>query len=339
MVTMRDVARAAGVSVGTVSNYVNARGLVAEATAARIQAAIEELGYSVDETARALRRRQTQSIGLVVPSITNPYFAEIARVVAHALWERDLQTLLCDADADPVRERTHLEQLVSRRVDGILISHSSDPDDLCRIVEPLTVPIVFFDRALAGHHSVEADNRLGGQLAARHLAELGHRHVGVLAGDSNQSNIRDRIDGFASEFAKHGVSLRENAIVRGPQALELGYRVAELLANDPRPTAVFCTNDIVAFAAWRTLVEIGHSVPKDVSLVGFDDIEMSRLTVPALTTVAQDMRAIGRKATALLLRLMRGEQDTVDTISIAPHLVVRDSTAAPDAKEVVHAAR
>lgn len=339
MVTMRDVARAAGVSVGTVSNYVNDRGLVAEATAARIQAAIAELGYSLDETARAFRKRQTHSIGLVVPSITNPYFAEIARVVAHALWEDGLQTFLCDAAADPVRERTHLEQLVSRRVDGILLSHSSDPDDLRAFIEPLTVPIVFFDRALAGHHSVDADNRLGGQLAARHLATLGHRHVGVLAGDSNQSNIHDRIDGFSAELAKHQVSLQEHDIVRGPQSLELGYRVGEILANEPRPTAIFCTNDIVAFAAWRTMVELGYSVPEDVSLVGFDDIEMSRLTVPALTTVAQDMRAIGRKATALLLRLMRGEQDTVDTISIAPHLVVRDSTAAPSAQELAHAVR
>ena len=311
---------------------------MAEATAARIRTAINELGYSVDETARAFRKRQTDSIGLVVPSITNPYFAEIARVVAHALWERDLQTFLCDAASDAVRERRHLEQLVSRRVDGILISHSGDPDGLRRFAERRTVPIVFFDRALPGHHSVDADNRLGGQLAARHLAALGHHHVGVLAGDSDQSNIRDRIDGFAAELARHQVDLRERDIVRGPQALELGYRVGELLANEPRPTAIFCTNDIVAFAAWRTLVELGYNVPEDVSLVGFDDIEMSRLTVPALTTVAQDMRAIGRKATALLLRLMRGEQDTVDTISIAPHLVVRDSTAAPTAPGVVHAA-
>ncbi len=338
MVTMRDVARAAGVSVGTVSNYFNERDLVAKATAARIQVAIAELGYSVDETARAFRKRQTHSIGLVVPSITNPYFAEIARVVAHALWEDGLQTFLCDAAADPVRERTHLEQLVSRRVDGMLLSHSSDPDDLRTFIEPLTVPIVFFDRALAGHHSVDADNRLGGQLAARHLATLGHQRVGVLAGDSNQSNIRDRIDGFAAELAKHQVDFQKHDIVRGPQSLELGYRVRELLDREPRPTAIFCTNDIVAFAAWRTIVELGYDVPGDVSLVGFDDIEMSRLTVPALTTVAQDMRAIGRKATALLLRLMRGEQDTVDTISIAPNLVVRDSTAAPRALEVMRAA-
>ena len=338
MVTMRDVARTAGVSVGTVSNFVNERGLVAEVTAARIQQAIDELGYSVDVTARAFRKRRSYSIGLVVPTIANPYFDEIARVVAHDLWENGLQTFLCDAASDAERERRHLEQLVSRRVDGILISHSGDAEALRHFVAPLTTPIVFFDRALPDFQSVDADNRLGGELAARHLADLGHRRVGVLAGDSGQFNVRERLEGFVSVFAKRDCHVEPRHILRGPQALELGFRVGELMRDEPRPTAVFCTNDIVAVGAWRTLVELGHRIPDDVSLVGFDDIEMSRLTIPQLTTVAQDKVAIGRAATGLLLRLIRGEQRTLERISIPPSLVVRGSTTAPLVKEVAHAA-
>jgi LacI family transcriptional regulator len=329
MATMRDVARAAGVSVGTVSNYVNAPGLVAPATAARIREVIDDLGYSVDFTARAFRTRQTYTVGLVVPTITNPYFAEIARVVAHALWESGLQTFLCDAAADPTRERKHLQELVARRVDGILISHGGDPDDLQPFTERLSTPIVFFDRAVPGQHSVDSDNRLGGRLAAEHLAGLGHRVVGILAGDSTQSNIRERIAGFADEFRRRGLDIDARHVLSGPQELELGYRVGELLASEPRPSALFCTNDIVAIGAWRTLVGLDRRIPEDVSLIGFDDIEMSSLTVPALTTIAQDKAAIGREASAMLLRLMRGEPAPLTTTHIPPRLVVRGSTAVP----------
>lgn len=333
MSTMRDVAKAAGVSIGTVSNYINRSGPVAAATAVRIQAAIDALGYRVDETARAFRTGQTYTIGLVVPTITNPYFAEIARAVTHALWQHGFQTFLCDADAEPTRERTYLEQLASRRVDGILLVHCGDPVELGRLVEHLEVPIVFLDRGVPDQHAVETDNRLGGELAARHLIDLGHRRVGVLAGGHRVANIRERIEGFRRTFASAGDGASAPPIVVGPQALELGYRIDELLRSEPRPTAVFATNDIVAIGAWRTLVELGVRVPEDVSLIGFDDIEMSRLTIPALTTVAQDKHAIGREAAALLLSVMQGEPRTPELRRVAPRLVVRGSTASPTAAD------
>jgi LacI family transcriptional regulator len=329
MVTMRQVAAAAGVSVGTVSHYVNSPTKVAAATAARIQQAIDELGYSVDESARALRRRETHSVGLVVPNITNPFFAEIARVAAHALWQHGIQTFLCDAADDPDVERAHVRQLVRRRVDGILMSYCSDPDAVRRLAEELTVPIVFFDRAVPGRDSVESDNRLGGEVAARHVLELGHRRVGILAGNLALPNVGDRVQGFVGELRRQSVDIGEQAVVSGPQALELGERVRELVAQDPRPTAIFATNDVVAIGAWRTLVELGLRVPTDVSLIGFDDIELSRLTVPALTTVAQDKVGIGHEATARLLALMRGVRDTPRHVGLAPRLVVRGSTAPP----------
>lgn len=326
---MRDVAKAAGVSIGTVSNYINGSGPVAAATAVRIQAAIDALGYRVDVTARAFRTGQTYTIGLVVPTITNPYFAEIARAVTHDFWQRGFQTFLCDSGAEPTRERTYLEQLASRRVDGVLLIHCGDADELGRFVEHLDLPIVFLDRGVPDHPAVETDNRMGGEMAARHLIDLGHRHVGVLAGGHLVANIRERIEGFCQSFTSAGGEALVPPIVVGPQALELGYRIDELLRNEPRPTAVFATNDIVAIGAWRTLVELGVHVPEDVSLIGFDDIEMSRLTVPALTTVAQDKPAIGREAAALLLSVVRGEARTPELRRVAPRLVVRGSTAPP----------
>ena len=329
MVTMRQVAAVAGVSVGTVSHYINSPTKVAAATAARIQQAIDDLGYSVDEPARSLRRRVTHSVGLVVPNITNPFFAEIARVAAHALWQHGIQTFLCDAADDPDVERAHVGQLVRRRVDGILMSYCSDPEAARRLAEDLTVPIVFFDRAVPGADSVESDNRLGGELAARHVLDLGHRRLGILAGNLALPNVRDRVDGFVGELRRQAVGIADHAIVSGPQALELGERVHELVAHDPRPTAIFTTNDVVGIGAWRSLVELGFRVPTDVSLISYDDIELSRLTVPALTTVAQDKVGIGHDATARLLALMRGVRDTPRHVRLAPRLVVRGSTTSP----------
>lgn len=326
MATIREVAATAGVSVGTVSNYLNARVTVAASTAARIQEAIDLLGYRVDASARAFRTRQTNSIGLVVPNVTNPYFAEIARAVAHSLWKHGIQTFLCDAADDEAVEHAHVEQLIGRRVDGILVSYASEPGRILDQVEGLGIPIVFIDRAVPGCNSVETDNRFGGALAARHLIALGHRRVGVLAGAMRLPNILERVQGFIDGMRVNGIEVSEGDVLGGPQAAELGRRARELLDRPTVPTAIFATNDIVAIGAWRTLVEMGVHVPEEISLVGFDDIEMSRLTVPDLTTVAQDKIGIGQVATTLLLNVMRGTADTARHVHIEPHLIVRGST-------------
>jgi len=328
--TIRDVASKAGVAVGTVSHHLNASAPVAALTARRIERAIAALGYRINLGARGLRSRRTHSAGLVLPNISNPFYSEIARAIEHALWAEGLQTLLCDSSQDPGRERLHLEALESRRVDGILIIRSGGRTARDRSARA-DVPVVFVDRAVEGAHSVTSDNRLGGELAARHLAELGHRHIGVLAGESRIGNVRQRMEGFRAELARHGITLREADVIAGPQAIELGYRVTDLLSASPRPTAIFATNDIVAIGAWRKLIELGLRIPQDISLVGFDDIEMSSMLLPPLTTVRQEKPALGREAAGLLIRLLRGEKRPPQTILIETTLVVRASTAAPPA--------
>lgn len=330
MATIKDVARLAGVSLGTVSNYLNGRALVAKPTAERIQRAIDELGYRVDWGARALRMRQTKSVGLIVPDISNPFYSEIARVVAHELWDHGLQTLLCDSTSDEERELAHLHNLASRRVDGVLMIYSSEHANLKHICDGLGLPIAFIDRDVTGFPSVTSDNYLGGKLAAQHLATLGHRRVAVLEGAGGVPNIQRRMDGFRDGLADYGIPLPPANIASGPQSLELGLLAESLMTLEPRPTALFVTNDIVAIGAWRTLLGLGYRIPEDVSLLGFDDIEMSRLLVPPLSTVAQDKAAMGREATLLLLGLIAEEQ-ALPSVVIAPHLVVRGSTTAPNA--------
>jgi len=326
-VTIREVARRAGVALGTVSHHLNASAPVASGTARRIESAIADLGYRIDLGARSLRSRRTHSVGLVLPNISNPFFAEVARSVEHALWARGLQTFLCDASEDVERERAHLDALLSRRVDGILLIRSGARGRRAGVAgERPGPPVVHLDRAMAGAPSITSDNRLGGALAARHLAGLGHRRIGVLAGEAHLPNVRQRLEGFARELHAHGLALDPGLVRHGPQSLALGRAAGELMALDPAPTALFATNDVVAIGAWRRLLELGYRIPQDVSLIGYDDIEMSGQLVPPLTTVHQDIARLGQEAAALLGRLLAGEPAPRRTTLIPASLVVRGST-------------
>lgn len=329
MATITDVAKAAKVSVGTVSNYLNGTARVADGTADRIQSAIDSLGYRVDLRGRVLRAKRTSSIGLLLPNITNPFYAEVARSIEHHLSLAGYQTLLCDAFERTDREDEYLANLMSRRVDGILMIYSHEREVLLNLAKSADIPVVFVDRAVAGQASVHSDNRLGGRLAAQHLLELGHRRIGVLAGEPEVRNVQERVAGFREELERHGVPLPAPLVLQGEQKLSFGYRIAELLEKSDPPSAIFATNDIVAVGAWRRLVELGFRVPEDLSLIGFDDIEMSRLTVPALTTVAQDKQALGQRAAALLLDSIQGKTPRPSNalLTIPTRLEKRGSTA------------
>ncbi len=322
---MKDVARAAGVSLGSVSHYLNDRVPVSPAKAERIQRAIDALGYRVDQGARSLRRGQTQTVGLIIPNISNPFYAELARAIEHRLWDRGFQTFLCDSAHDAARERAHFFNLLDRRADGILVIYSSETSDLPELAGETQTPVVFLDRPVTGRVSVTSDNYLGGQLAAEHLLALGHTRIGALVGDAEVSNMRSRMDGFMAALAEGGVGLEPPYVCHGAQDLSLGERVTELMRLPEPPTAIFATNDIVAVGAWQTLLELGHRIPEDVSLLGFDDIEIGRLLLPPLTTVAQDISVLSARAAELLLN--PPETLVVGRGVVTPRLIARGSTA------------
>lgn len=330
MVTMKDVARSAGVSLGTVSHYLNDRVPVSSETSARIRNAVDVLGYRVDQGARSLRRRQTKTVGLIVPNISNPFYAELARVLEHHLWNAGFQTFLCNSAHDAAREQAHFTSLLERRADGILAIYGDEVSSLPELAAATATPVVFLDRPVAGQRSVASDNLLGGALAAQHLLALGHTRIGVLIGDPEVANIRARIAGFTGALAEAGVTLTDEYVRCGAQNLALGELAAELMSLTAPPTAIFATNDIVAVGAWRTLLALGYRLPSDVSLIGFDDIELGRLLLPPLTTVAQNIIALGEGAAGLLLELLAspGAQETnVQNIVAPPHLIPRASTA------------
>jgi LacI family transcriptional regulator len=328
--TIRNVAKLAGVAPSTVSHYLNQTAPLSPATAKNVEEAIAALNYRVNLGARSLRLRKTNSIGVVIPNITSPFFGEIAAIMENQLWERGFQTLLCISERSPERELSQVAHLVGRQVDGILLVYCSQKSRVADMLGNISVPIVFVDRQVPDQYSICTDNVLGGRLAARHLAKLGHRVIGVLCGEPSVQNVAERLHGFQLELQKFGLEIPEAYRVTGRQDLHLGLRITDLLQLDPRPTAIFATNDIVAIGAWRKLVESGFRIPGDISIMGFDDIEISRFLVPPLTTVAQPYREIGTQAVELLVNLVQSgdaKKPAEKNVILTPTLRVRGSTA------------
>lgn len=327
MPTIKDVAKRAGVAPSTVSHFLTGRAPVSETTAARIKAAIDELGYRPNLTARNLRLSRTHTIGLVVANIANPFFAEIVRAIGHACQRLGYSLLLSDSDEDGEREAGLLQNLLQQRIDGLLVIHTGRRNDYARLTAGAPLPVVFVDREVAGRSFVVTDNHLGGVLAARHLWGLGHRRIGVLAGDPHVENVAQRLAGFKEELAAHGVPLGDRDLIAGSQTLATGRDVEFLLRRPDPPTAIFATNDIIALGAWRRLLELGRRVPEDISLVGYDNIEMTQWTLPPLTTVGQDKEELGRRAVRALIDAQAGADREPETILVPPQLIVRRSTA------------
>jgi LacI family transcriptional regulator len=332
-VTIRHVAELAGVAPSTVSHYLNRKAPISRLTAQNIERAILALNYSVNLGARSLRLKKTHSVGLVIPNISTPFFAEIAATIENSLWGKGYQTLLCISERDIERELLQCTNLVGRQVDGILLAYNSEKSRVFSFADSSKLPVVFIDRPVPGKPSVSTDHRLGGILMARHLAELGHRKIGILCGEGEIRNVQERVSGFIDELKNWGIEIRDEMILHGLQALQFGLRATELVQKTPRPTAIFATNDIIAMGAWNALLRAGYQVPEDISLASFDDIEVTRFLIPSLTTVAQPMNEIGAQAAELLTSLIKEESATqnnlVQEIVIPPTLIVRESTSPP----------
>ncbi len=329
MATIKDVARLAGVAPSTVSHYFTGNAPVSDSTRARIEQAVRELGYRPNAAARSLRLAQTQSIGLIVPNIANPFFAEIVRAIGYACQQMGYSLLLADSSGDEDRERDLVANLLKQYIDGLLIIHAGKVPTSQLLEEEPPIPVVYVDREVDERASVATDNYLGGRLAARHLIGLGHRRIGILAGDPHVKNVQQRLAGFQDELKSSRITISKRHIISGSQSFETG-RDAQLLMVGPNPpTAIFATNDIIALGAWHKLNDMGLKIPGDVSLIGYDNIEMTQWTIPALTTIEQDKRELGRQSVATLVKAIQERDLAGSTIYVPPRIVVRASTGPP----------
>lgn len=328
-VSLREVAAYAGVSVRTVSNVANGYIHVAPATRARVQAAIDELGYRPNTTARQLRRGTTETVSLVVPEISSPYFAELASHMVRLAEERGWSLHIDQTDGDPERERRLVAGPSGRAVDGVICSPwAVGPDELASLsVGPL---VLLGERGGALDH-VAIDNVAAATTATAHLIGLGRRHLAAIGTQPHLENetARLRLEGFRTALGAAGRSAPES-LVQPVTRLHRpdGAAAMARLLDGPEPVdAVFCFTDELALGAVRTLADRGLRVPQDVAVVGFDDIEDGRYSTPRLTTIAPDKVEIARLALDRLARRI-AEPEAAATDLVAGHrLVVRESTA------------
>jgi LacI family transcriptional regulator len=330
-VTVRDVAAAAGVSIGTVSHVVSGRRRVADATRQRVETAIRSLQYRPNRLARALLERRTQTIGMLIPDVGNPFFGELARAVERTARVAGYCVVFGNSENDQDAEARYLVEFVERRVDGLVVVAAAGDSWADRL--PSDLAVVALDRFPAGwpYDAVVVDNRLGMELAVAHLAELGHQSIGFLGGDVRLTTGSERASGFRAAVARRG--LRPAWRGSGSFSLESGQRQTErLLRLEPskRPSAIVAANDLIALGALRACREGGVAVPAELSVIGFDDIPFAGLAFPPLTTVRQPIDHLGAVAAELLLERMRAERTEAQArvVTVRPDLVVRGSTAA-----------
>jgi LacI family transcriptional regulator len=330
--SIRDVAARAGVSVTTVSHALNETRFVSESAKAKVLEATHALGYVPSEVARGLKHNTTRTLGMLVPNNSNPYFAEIIRGVEHHCYGAGYSLLLCNSNDDAQRQTDHLRVLAERRVDGIVLVASGDDDDILAACKDLRLPLVLVDREIEALEAdlIEVDHAAGGELATAHLLALGHRRVACIGGPTNLRPSLQREAGWRRALAAAGVTPRDDELERGDFGPQGGAAAMHrLLKSAQPPTAVFVCNDMMAIGALHAAHELGLAVPRDVSLVGFDDIELAEYTIPPLTTVAQPKEAIGTGAAGLLLERLRSRRTDARRRILEPGLHLRASTAAP----------
>lgn len=330
MATIKDVAKLAGVSSTTVSHVINKTRFVAEDTSKAVWDAIQQLNYSPSVVARSLKVNTTKSIGMIITTSEAPYFAEIVLAVEEHCYQQGYSLFLCNTQNEPEKIQNHLDMLIKKRVDGVLVMCSEYTRDSLELFNGTNIPMVVMDWGKADDHSDRIlDNSFeGGYLATQHLIENGHKDIGVIAGHLSKTLSKERYEGFLKAMHKANLPVRQEWIYEGDFEPESGFeQMNNLLRLEKLPTAIFCFSDTIALGAISALSEKGLSVPSDMSIIGYDNIHSSRFYSPPLTTIHQSKSRLGVKALNILLERIKIDktQYQPQTIEFHPELVLRRS--------------
>ncbi|WP_345751124.1 LacI family DNA-binding transcriptional regulator [Microbacterium rhizophilus] len=329
-VSIRDVAARAGVSVGTVSNVLNRPDSVPEATLERVRSAIAELGYVRNDAARQLRAGRSTTVGLVVLDARNPFFTDVARGADDEAALHGLSVLIGNSDEHPERELRLVSHFEEQRAHGLLISPIGDDVARLREIRERGIPVVLVDRTVAGSgfSSVAVDDVHGGELAARHLLDAGRRRIAYVGGPAGLRQVADRAEGARRAVAAvDGASLDLAAVasLTVAEGRTAGERLAALPAAE-RPDAVFAANDLIALGVLQALALAGVSVPGDVALIGYDDIDFAAAATVPLSSIRQPSRRMGATALSILVEEAADPSLAPRDVVFEPELVVRAST-------------
>jgi len=341
--TIHDVARLARVSVATVSALTNATAFVSAELTGRIRDAMEALDYHPDRVARSLRTGKTHTIGMVVPDVTNPFFPEVIRGVEEAAQQAGYSIVLVNSNEDPEQERRGLQTLISMRVDGALIACCDNTTATYDLVSRRHVPAVFLDRVppTGSAIRISTDNFKAGWVGTKHLIELGHKRIAIVAGRIELSPHAHRVEGFRKAMQEAGLPVHDEYFRTGSLSSDTGYAIGkQLLALERRPTAIFCTNNKTLLGLVRALGESQVICPDQVSILGFDDFAWTENFHPRLTTIVQPTQELGRRGAEMLIRQIDMQDEdkavgltTFDTVLVEAELKIRQSTAPPPAEQ------
>ncbi|HEY0935314.1 MAG TPA: LacI family DNA-binding transcriptional regulator [Trebonia sp.] len=332
-VSIKDVAAHAGVSVATVSNVLNRPDIVARPTRERVNAAIRELGFVRNESARQLRAGRSRTIGLVVLDVANPFFTDLARGVEDEASRAGLSVILCNSDDQERKEKRYLELLEEHRVQGVLITPVVGAGGRLARLQRRGTPVVLVDSRSPsrGQCSVAVDDVLGGDLAVSHLLSGGHEDIAFVSGPAAIRQVADRREGAQRALERTGRPAADLRVIdvgalNVASGQKAGAEIAALPAPE-RPTAVFCTNDLIALGVLQEMTRHRIRVPEDISLVGYDDIDFAAAAAVPLTSVRQPRQQLGRTAARMLLEeAAAGENHQHQQVIFEPELIVRQST-------------
>lgn len=328
--TMKDVAEKAGVSTATVSRALMNPEKVSAATRAKVEQAVIAVGYSPHSMTRSTRRGESRTVLVIVPDICDPFFSEIIRGIEVVAARKGYLVLIGDCAHQNQQEKSFLNLMLTRQIDGMVLLGSQVPFDT-RQEEQRNLPPMVMANEFAPElelPTVHIDNLTAAFEAVNHLQKLGHRRIACIAGPEEMPLCQYRLQGYIQALRRHGISVDPHYIVRGEFSFDAGARaMRQLMALPKPPQALFCHSDIIALGAMAQAKNMGLRIPRDLSLIGFDDIELSRYSDPQLTTVAQPRFNIGREAMLLLLEQLEGRMVNTGSRLLDFELKIRGSTA------------
>ncbi|MBI4893284.1 MAG: LacI family DNA-binding transcriptional regulator [Acidobacteria bacterium] len=330
MITIREVAQRAKVSVGTVSNVLAGSESVRPELRRRVEQAMRELDYQPNEIARSLKTRQTKTLGAVVSDLTNPFYPMLLRGAEDAALARGYLLFILNTDDRAELEQRALSLLRARKVDGILLVTTPGSDVESTLGPGFVPPVVFVDRTPSSPTAdyIVTDNRRGARMCTNHLVSRGHRRIGFVSGSTELSTGRERLDGYLEVLRQAGIEPNPVFTRHGEFRLEPAYRITkELLLESSPPTAIFAANSLTGLGALKAIHELGLRCPQDISLAVFDDVPFADVIQPRLTSIAQPAYEMGRLgAEVLIARIEEKERSAPKRIELAPELNVREST-------------
>lgn len=329
MATMKDVARLAGVSTSTVSHVINNNRFVSQPVKDKILSAVAELNYSPSAVARSLKAKQTRTIGMLLTSSNNPFYAEVVRGVEQSCYERGYSLILCNTEGNTERMGTSLETLLQRRVDGlILMCNDRNPLSEALFLQYPELPIVMMDWAPfnGACDTIQDNSLLGGQCATEYLIGRGYRRIACITGPQDNTQACRRLSGYQKAMTDAGLGLEDNYQIFSNFEFSGGQKAMEQLLQLPEPPdAVFTCNDAMAVGVYLVLNRAGLTPGKDIAVIGYDDIELASFMSPPLTTIHQPTDALGKLAIDTLLERLNAQMTEPRTLVLTPKLVERES--------------